>query len=142
MDSALSHLIQARLEFFRRWRSEPVQRSFLIGEQRILDILSHSSAHTVLRSIEALNRSIPSNWNEPVTVAPTTAQRDAAFEEPTDTTESACSICQESLQNGEGRVRLRECQHTFHRRCATEWYSRSVYCPLCRSDIRTSNTIR
>lgn len=79
---------------------------------------------------------LPTGWDEPVVVRPTAAQIEAATSfssiPPTDTN---CSICQESLL--ESGTRITHCGHVFHNTCISEWFTRSVFCPMCRHDIRS-----
>ena len=78
---------------------------------------------------------IPTSWDEPVVVRPTAAQIERATAitsvPPTDTN---CSICQDSLM--ESGTRISHCGHVFHNTCIAEWFTRSVFCPMCRHDIR------
>jgi Ring finger domain len=79
---------------------------------------------------------LPTGWNDPVVVHPTSAQINAATEEINDDAAAAsnCSICQDSLSVS--HIRLVHCGHTFHNTCIAEWFSRSVFCPMCRHDVR------
>ena len=75
----------------------------------------------------------PTRFNDPVIVAPTQLQINSALE-PHDVSESPCAICQDNITtNG---VRIRHCQHSYHRSCISNWFSMSVRCPVCRYDIR------
>jgi hypothetical protein len=118
-------LIESRTVFFRRYRGDQIQRHFLLNESRILSLLERHQA--VVVSV---------NFMDPVTVAPTNEQRDAAFQEQTPHPEGSCPICQESLGSTDSVIRLRNCSHCFHRSCANTWYRMSVLCPCCRNDIR------
>jgi len=79
---------------------------------------------------------VPTGWNDPVVVRPTAAQIERATTftsvPPTDTN---CSICQDSLM--ESGTRISHCGHVFHNTCISEWFTRSVFCPMCRHDIRS-----
>lgn len=79
---------------------------------------------------------LPSGWNDPVVVHPTSEQISSATEEVTDesATTSNCAICQDSLSPT--HVRLTHCGHAFHASCIAEWFTRSVHCPNCRHDVR------
>ena len=78
---------------------------------------------------------VPAGWNDPIVVRPTAAQITRATATtsvpPTDTN---CSICQDSLI--ESGTRITHCGHVFHNNCIAEWFTRSVFCPMCRHDIR------
>ena len=52
---------------------------------------------------------------------------------------TVCSVCQDIIGIGEGCRRIRVCQHVYHRTCIDEWFSRSVFCPSCRHDIRDAS---
>lgn len=73
------------------------------------------------------------NFLEPVTVAPTTAQIEAAVENHIGTTDTNCAICQENVTCA---TRIRPCGHCFHSSCIREWFSMNPRCPVCRHDIR------
>ena len=76
---------------------------------------------------------MPARFNDPVVVAPSQLQINAALENH-DNPDSPCAICQEAItSNG---VRIRQCQHSYHRACISNWFSMSVRCPVCRHDIR------
>jgi len=51
--------------------------------------------------------------------------------------ENTCSICQDSMRQGEEVRSLNACHHEFHVECIDSWFlRRSVLCPVCRHDIR------
>ena len=85
---------------------------------------------------------------EDIPVAPSNEQIDEAsdlveaIDIPNDT---ICSVCQHHDYRANDRSevvrqpswrRLR-CDHEFHRPCVDRWFTQSVYCPVCRYDIRT-----
>lgn len=137
MDIQLRYLLEARTHFFRHRRSENTQRAYLLNEAHVLDLIDRM--YTIRTLPATITLPIPWNatWADPVTVAPTNEQRDAAFQD-VENPEGSCPICQEELR-ARACVRLRNCSHTFHRECAVQWYTMSVRCPLCRNDIRTTN---
>jgi hypothetical protein len=51
---------------------------------------------------------------------------------------NTCSVCQDSIIATDSCRRLNSCQHIFHRTCIDEWFERSVYCPVCRHDVRNT----
>ena len=68
-----------------------------------------------------------------VLVTPTPAQMEDACEHDVTVEEGVCAVCQESVTLG---TRLRNCLHTFHRGCITNWFAMSSRCPVCRDDVR------
>jgi hypothetical protein len=127
----MQSILESRILFFRRWRSDRAQIMFLDNEARLMDMIDRNYLSATLTRLLA-------PFPEPVVVAPTPQQITDAFQHVTPLPEGSCSICQDSFSETLGCVRLRNCRHTFHRTCATTWYSRSVFCPLCRNDIRVS----
>jgi len=48
-----------------------------------------------------------------------------------------CTVCQETMRQGELVRTLTVCTHQFHKSCIDNWLLReSVVCPTCRHDIR------
>ena len=57
-------------------------------------------------------------------------------------TDMNCAICQEHQYHGAtgpSPWRRLYCTHQFHRECIDSWFTRSVFCPVCRADIRDSS---
>lgn len=52
--------------------------------------------------------------------------------------DAVCSVCQHhDVEDGEEAPwRRLACDHEFHQSCVDEWFSHSVFCPVCRHDIR------
>jgi hypothetical protein len=76
----------------------------------------------------------PSSWTDPVVVRPTAEQITAATSVAGILNDDNCAICQEIM---DGPVtRINHCSHMFHPNCISEWFTRSVFCPNCRHDIR------
>lgn len=73
------------------------------------------------------------NFSDPVPVTASTNQINAGLQTIL-TASSPCAICQEPISSG--GVRIRACQHEYHRACVVNWFSMSVRCPVCRHDIR------
>ena len=73
------------------------------------------------------------NFSDPVPVTASTNQINAGLQTIL-TASSPCAICQETISSG--GVRIRACQHEYHRSCIANWFSMSVRCPVCRHDIR------
>ena len=52
--------------------------------------------------------------------------------------QTGCSICLELLNDGDEITSL-SCDHVFHKTCLVTWLRRSNACPLCRTQVDTSN---
>lgn len=139
MEYVLQNLVGTRYHFFRRWHHEQTTQHYLRNEARILEFIEY---FTIQGAVQRLNFNAtiqipgPNAFMEPVIVAPTAEQMNEAFQVPEQNPEGACPICQEHYTPESQLVRLRNCNHCFHRQCATAWYTMSVHCPLCRNDIR------
>jgi hypothetical protein len=57
-----------------------------------------------------------------------------------DISDSTCTVCQEQIDSDVPVRRINLCQHQFHKACIDRWFERSVFCPMCRQDIRDSRT--
>ncbi|KAJ1564737.1 hypothetical protein HK096_006534, partial [Nowakowskiella sp. JEL0078] len=60
------------------------------------------------------------------------SERDFLDEVP----ENVCSICIEEFKESEVLKILPGCKHPFDVKCAKAWLSESIFCPLCRRNIR------
>jgi hypothetical protein len=136
-ENVLSSLAQARNLYFQHRRSNDTDTLFLEGEARILNMLEQYSLNAALMRI--ISMPLP-GVAAPAPVAPTANQLNAGLIPNDNNTivAGACAICQDPLGGHEGTARLRNCGHMFHRNCANAWYVRSVFCPLCRNDIRAA----
>ena len=78
------------------------------------------------------------NTMENVVVRPTAAQIAAATTilMVTDTSDTTCTVCQETIELNVPVRRINQCEHQFHKACIDRWFERSVFCPMCRQDIR------
>lgn len=76
---------------------------------------------------------IPSTFNDPVVVRPTQEQINNTLV-TVETSSATCAICQDSV-SFDG-VKIRHCNHEFHRSCISSWFAINVRCPVCRRDIR------
>ncbi|KAJ4781992.1 RING/U-box superfamily protein [Rhynchospora pubera] len=56
--------------------------------------------------------------------------------------ELVCSVCLETLQDGEMVRRLPACQHLFHIGCIDMWLGSHSTCPLCRSSVEVEKTAK
>jgi hypothetical protein len=53
-----------------------------------------------------------------------------------ETREQDCAVClEEFVDDGEEKLRMMPCSHSFHERCIFDWLNRDRRCPLCRSAI-------
>ena len=50
--------------------------------------------------------------------------------------EENCAICQEEIETSVEVRKIHACDHIFHRPCIDRWFEQSVFCPICRVDIR------
>jgi hypothetical protein len=78
---------------------------------------------------------------EPVLVVPSVQQVETATTlriatEADESSDQACSICQDEYMDGQAIRSIRHCSHTFHKSCIDTWFERNVRCPVCRYDIR------
>jgi hypothetical protein len=80
----------------------------------------------------------PSSWSDPVIVRPTAEQISAATTQAGILNDDNCAICQEIMDGP--ATRITHCGHMFHPNCISEWFTRSVFCPNCRHDIRETGT--
>jgi len=136
-------LAQGRNEFFSnaniRLLNYPARTGLLTrymnSESFILELVNRIySNHLYTSAANAIfTLALPARFNDAVVVAPSQLQINAALELQ-DTSDSPCAICQEPItSNG---VRIRQCRHSYHRSCISNWFSMSVRCPVCRYDIR------
>jgi hypothetical protein len=86
----------------------------------------------------------PTALYEDVAVAP--AQRDldantVLVEDAEVPSDEICAICQHHDPLSEStQWRRMRCEHIFHRPCVDRWLTESVFCPVCRFDVRTELT--
>jgi len=108
---------------------------YMNSETFILEIVNRLYANHLYSGIAnaVLTLAIPARFNDPVVVAPSQLQINAALETH-NTSDSPCAICQEPITSGGARIR--QCMHSYHRSCISNWFSMSVRCPVCRYDIR------
>jgi len=50
--------------------------------------------------------------------------------------EECCAVCQEDIEPSVEVRQIKQCTHVFHRDCVDQWFEQSVFCPICRLDIR------
>lgn len=141
--SVIRDLIESENSFFRTAAvmQEPQRSGVLANHSRttheILELLKHLVAPTSPPTRFVVNMAIPRTANdsifEDVLVTPTSTQMAESWEENIPVTECTCAICQEPVTEG---TRLRNCLHTFHAGCITNWFAMSSRCPVCRDDVR------
>ncbi len=98
----------------------------------LLNLLQTNSSQTILRQ-----------FNEPVIVSPTQEQINNATKTMTATNlneESICSICQDNYTSNQTLREIKYCEHFFHKDCIDHWFEQHVHCPVCRFDIRDTET--
>jgi hypothetical protein len=97
---------------------------FLNGESRTAVVAAHirnnSQSLALMRAVLAADIATPEQIN-------------AATETHIGVTNTVCAICQEGVTCA---TRLRECGHSFHGQCISEWFTMNTRCPVCRWDIR------
>ena len=81
-------------------------------------------------------------FRTPVIVAPSTAvlASNTSILNASDVSNNlvgvVCTICQDTVVPTDLCRRLNACQHVYHKACIDEWFTRSVFCPSCRHDVR------
>jgi hypothetical protein len=108
---------------------------YMNSESFILELVNRLYTNHLYSSVAnaVFTLALPARFNDPVVVAPSQLQINASLENH-DNSDSPCAICQEPITTG--GVRIRQCQHSYHRSCISNWFSMSVRCPVCRYDIR------
>jgi len=80
---------------------------------------------------------------EPVLVRPSVQQIESSssLRQASSADESqTCSICQDSYTEGQAIRSINHCNHNFHKTCIDPWFQQNVRCPVCRYDIRETQT--
>ena len=142
----LESIIEGRNEFFvRTMQLTPHQHRpqmlsrYMLNEIVYLEMINRMYQNQLRRQLASAVVTFtlpPSNFSDPVVVAPTQAQIDNAIEDISSSTGS-CAICQDAISSGGCRIEY--CRHEFHRNCLTNWFGMSVRCPVCRHDIRNQS---
>ena len=139
----LGDIAYSRTVFCRRTLTNPQLDTLLSNEARMLRLIERESYNNIVASF--LTAQIPINlthgaganafW-DPVTVSATPAQQAAATADFTVAAECVdlCCICQDRL-TASPACKINTCQHTLHRTCASQWFSMSTRCPVCRASI-------
>lgn len=76
---------------------------------------------------------------EDVVVSPSTEQIRLAttLSKTEKSMDDNCAICQEEVVTDSEIRTINHCNHAFHKGCIDQWFERSVFCPICRIDIRS-----
>lgn len=99
-------------------------------------------ASRLLRTREAQHEAAWAAFRSPVVVAPSQevlAANTQLIMGSDLSSNTVCSVCQDSIVSAEACRRITVCQHVYHRTCIDQWFTRSVFCPSCRHDIRQTN---
>jgi hypothetical protein len=141
MDSyveTLQGLVESQNTFLGRTINQfrPIERlsvynQYMLNERMYLELL-----YRILRVSQNTQQvvvNIPASFMDPVSVTPTETQIANSLENVPNPTGN-CAICQDTLTNN--TVRIRQCDHSYHRDCINSWFTLSVRCPVCRHDIR------
>ena len=123
--------------------SSPIFHSF--GRPSMMNIFGEQTNNLFndYGSGDLLNTLLNSSLLAPVIVRPTDTQIAAAttlIDSSGIPSDTACSICQEDMEDGGPFRRINACHHIFHTSCIDTWFHQSVTCPTCRIDIRDSST--
>jgi len=140
-------LVEGRNQFFGRTINQfrpPVRDSimmrYMMNEISFLELTNRVLQNSIraTQNTASLVFNLPSNFLDPVPVAPTQAQIAAATETLTQPTgETQCAICQDNITVD--ATRIRACAHVYHRSCIMNWLTMSSRCPVCRHDIRSAH---
>jgi len=144
----LETMLQTDRSFIQALRFLPNERGTLVASQQRNSaaiilllrsyLLARGSESTFTIPIRFPVPVGPSAWTDPVIVRPTPEQISAATSVAGILNDDNCAICQEIM---DGPVtRINHCSHMFHPNCISEWFTRSVFCPNCRHDIRETGT--
>lgn len=128
------HLLSAYIQSRRQWY-ELVES--MLGHAHEGETNEEEDGEIVGSILPHIRINLPANWEDPVAVVPSNEQIDSALMNvPGNVEPGTCAICQDTIGTHEEASSLRNCSHHFHTSCITEWFSRSVRCPVCRNDIR------
>lgn len=139
MDSlaVIQALMTSRTEFmeaiseFSSDNSIPLLSTFLLNERYLIEILYRATTYNQV----PITITFPTNFLDAVPVVATPTQINNVLENVVTPQTSPCAICQDAI-NEQG-VKIRLCNHAFHRPCISTWFDTSCVCPVCRVDIRT-----
>jgi hypothetical protein len=140
----LQTMLETERTFLQTLRFLPDERATLVSSQQrnSAAIITLLRSYLLTRGSEAtftipIRFPVPvgpSSWTDPVVVRPTAEQITAATSVAGLLSDDNCAICQEIMDGPVTRINY--CGHMFHPNCISEWFTRSVFCPNCRHDIR------
>jgi hypothetical protein len=140
----LQTMLETERTFLQTLRFLPDERATLVSSQQrnSAAIITLLRSYLLTRGSEAtftipIRFPVPvgpSSWTDPVVVRPTAEQITAATSVAGLLSDDNCAICQEVMDGPVTRINY--CGHMFHPNCISEWFTRSVFCPNCRHDIR------
>jgi hypothetical protein len=139
---AVSDIAYGRSIFFRHYHTNEQVNAAIRNESRMLGLLERttessnflSAAAVLLSATQPVGNVIPATFWDNVPVSLTPEQLNAALQPFTPAADNTdlCCICQEQL-NVRTACELSGCRHRLHRSCATQWFSISTRCPVCRA---------
>lgn len=132
-DSLRSLNFQSRNTLVARFLNNETHIIELVNRIHTTQIYGDFTQALLTVTLPATAGGVVRNFSDPVPVTASTNQINAGLE-AMQTASSPCAICQETISSG--GVRIRACQHEYHRACIVNWFSMSVRCPVCRHDIR------
>ena len=147
----LHEMVRGRNQFLcdRTIRSVPfMYRSallsrYMLNESRFMELITQMYTNNLQRESVAQTlitlsfpETMPPGFMDSVRVSPTQQQIQQSLQNCPATT-SSCAVCQDVISSS--ACLIRQCGHVFHRSCIESWFSVSVYCPVCRHDIRQAS---
>jgi len=57
-----------------------------------------------------------------------------------ETTTNLCSICRVNFEENDTLRTINHCNHCYHINCIDRWFEENITCPVCRYDIRNTET--
>ena len=121
--------------------SNVIQNLGTIIERHVNDILSNDNVNGSNNNGNNRNNIIQLDFFTPVTVRPSIEQinqatRSVFFSQITDPINNRCPISQEPFDENELVTQINRCGHIFTPSHINTWFNSSVFCPVCRCDIR------
>ena len=135
-----NHFFSRTINQFRPPARDSIMMRYMMNEISFLELTNRVLQNSIraTQNTASLVFNLPSNFLDPVPVAPTQAQIAAATETLTQPTgETQCAICQDNITVD--ATRIRACTHVYHRSCIMNWLTMSSRCPVCRHDIRSAH---
>jgi hypothetical protein len=152
----LGDLTYARVSFVRRQPPPGHYHRFFENEGQYLalvrEMIRWQNAREEARAIDTIRTFLvsgvagqgrPGFW-EDVPLPPTRQQIEHSTRIIAPPTGESCSICMTAMTpqtvHTLGSQTMLPCNHSFHRNCLDQWWRQSARCPVCRNDIRQSNS--